>query len=491
MEGHIQLRELNYRYKDSRAWSLQDFSFSIVKGELVVIAGRSGCGKSTLFRCINGLCPHFYEGEMAGSVNLNGEDIAPLRICDISKIAASVFQNPESQFFTTDVLSELVYACENYGISRDEMEKRLGRIVHALSLGHLLDRKLSELSGGEKQKVAIASTLMLGSEVLLLDEPSSNLDFQSIALLKETLSGLKSSGYTILVIEHRLYYLDDICDRLAVIEGGRLLTVYERPSLRAAGNAEFNRQGLRGLHLFQNAALLPEKREKSPLLLVLEGLWFAYEKGIDVLKDLSLSVHAGDRIALLGKNGCGKTTLGKVLCGLRKEQGGRILLNGRELTEKRRSAAASYVMQNVDFQLFGCSVYDDLLLGNERIPDIERRIHVILSELGLSELEAQHPVSLSMGQKQRLVVASSYLLNKRINVFDEPTSGLDWESMKSVCSLIVSVTGKENASIVITHDYEFVLSSCNRVVLMENGRIAKDFYLDGTAELERIFRTDL
>ena len=487
----VRLNDLSYRYKDNAAPTIQNMSFFIKKGEVVVLTGRSGCGKSTLFRCINGLCPHFFEGEKKGNIYLNGKESTPLRICDISRLVASVFQNPESQFFTADVLSDLVYACENYGVPKGEIEMRLNRIASMLSLSPLIGKKISELSGGEKQKVAIASTLMLNADVLLLDEPSSNLDYQSIALLKATLAELKSKGYTIIVIEHRLYYLADVCDRLIVFECGKMSRIYEGATLKAASNDELHLQGLRGLHLFQNSISNPSTEKGSNPLLVLDNLFFGYEKLTNILKGISFSVYPGDRIALIGKNGCGKTTLGKILCGLIKEQQGCIRFMERPLSSRDRNRFASYVMQNVDFQLFGCSVYDDLLLGSERSPNIENRIHSILSLLGLSSLESQHPTTLSMGQKQRLVIAASYLLNKRINVFDEPTSGLDYGNMKNVCDLIESITGNENASIVITHDYEFILSVCNRVILLENGKITRDFPLKDTTVLENIFKEKL
>lgn len=487
----IQIDELKYRYSDSAVWALRDTSLSVGNGELIVLTGKSGCGKSTLFRCINGLCPNFFEGEKAGGVFLMGKEISLMRIGDISKMAASVFQNPESQFFTTDVLSDLVFACENYGISKENIQACMDSVVALLSLEPLLGRKLAELSGGEKQKVAIASALMLNADILLMDEPSSNLDYQSIRLLKDTLAGLKAEGYTIMVIEHRLYYLKDICDRLIVLENGEIVRTYEREALTVSDNNAFHEQGLRGVHLFQNAVRGSHAQNAPNPLLALEGIRFGYQKGTDILQGIDLCVYPGDRIALLGKNGCGKTTMGKILCGLKKERCGSILLNGAPIPSGRRSRAVSYVMQNVDFQLFGCSVFDDLLLGNEKLPDIEPRAHGVLSELGLSEQEKQHPTTLSMGQKQRLVIAAAYLLNKRVNIFDEPTSGLDYDSMMSVCDLIISVTGRENASIVITHDYEFILSACNRVVLLEDGIITEDFPLDNPERLEKIFQNHL
>mgnify|MGYP000886732630 CR=1 FL=1 len=195
------------------------------------------------------------------------------------------------------------------------------------------------------------------------------------------------------------------------------------------------------------------------------------------IQNLSLSIKKGELVVITGKSGCGKTTLGKILCGLKKEQSGTVLLDGRAFPARVRSKTVGYVMQNLDFQLFGCSVYDDLLLGNEALPDKENRIQTVLTKIGLSELQEQHPTTLSMGQKQRLVVAASFLQNKRLTIFDEPTSGLDYGSMQNVCALIDSITGKTNASVIITHDYEFILNTCNRAVLLEDGQIKEDLTL--------------
>lgn len=487
----IRLEELSYRYKDNEFQTIEEVNLSIKRGEFVVISGRSGSGKSTLFRCINGLCPLFFDGEKSGNIYLSGKNITPFRICDISKIVSSVFQNPENQFFTADVLSDLVYACENYGIPKQEIEQRMRDIVSLLSLNNIIERKLSDLSGGEKQKIAIASILMLKTDILLLDEPSSNLDYQSIILLSEVFEKLKASGYTIIVIEHRLFYIKNLCDRLIVMEHGKISGVYEKSELKTMSNDMLHEKGLRGINLFQSVVRDPPKETFNEPLLELKDITFGYKKEREILKGISFSVFPGDKVALLGKNGCGKTTLAKILCGLRKERGGSIYFDGKSLITKDRSKTTSYVMQNVDFQLFGYSVYNDLLLGNEGQTDIERQIQKVLDILHLSDMKEQHPTVLSIGQKQRLVIAASYLLNKRFNVFDEPTSGLDYESMQKVCDLIDSVTGNKNASIVITHDYEFILSVCNRIVLLENGKILKDFPLRDTEQLNVIFKENL
>ena len=476
----INLNDVSYQYNGAAAQAIQHISLSVKKGELAVITGKSGCGKSTLFRCINGLCPRFYEGEIKGRLTLNGNAVAAMSMCALSKSAASVFQNPESQFFTTDVFSDLVYPCENYGIQKEEIERRLKYVTELLSLKPLLNKKLSELSGGEKQKVAIASVLMLDTKIVLMDEPSSNLDCRSVKLLTQMLAQLKSNGYTILIIEHRLHYLAELCDRLIIMENGSIVREYKKDELHIVSNDVFHKQQLRALHLFGNTLTTvptPQPHTKGEPLAALCNIHFAYHKSAEVLKGIDLLIYPGDKIALIGKNGCGKTTLGKILCGLKKEQSGTVLLDGRAFPARVRSKTAGYVMQNVDFQLFGCSVYDDLLLGNEALPDREYRIQTVLAKIGLLELQEQHPTTLSMGQKQRLVVAASFLQNKRLTIFDEPTSGLDYGSMQNVCALIDSITGKTNAAVIITHDYEFILNTCNRAVLLEDGQIKEDLTL--------------
>ncbi|WP_462427315.1 ABC transporter ATP-binding protein [Fusobacterium varium] len=305
----IRLEKLSYRYKDNKFKTIEEVNISIKKGEFVVITGRSGSGKSTLFRCINGLCPLFFDGEKSGNIYLNDKNIAPFRICDISKMVSSVFQNPENQFFTADVLSDLVYACENYGISKQEIEQRMKYIVSLLSLNNIIEKKLSDLSGGEKQKIAIASILMLNTNILLLDEPSSNLDYQSIILLSEILEKLKAGGYTIIVIEHRLFYMKKLCDKLIVMEHGKISGVYGKSELKTMNNDMLHEKGLRGINLFQSVVRDPPKDRFNEPLLELKDITFGYKKEREILKGVSFSVFPGDKVALLGKNGCGDNAI--------------------------------------------------------------------------------------------------------------------------------------------------------------------------------------
>ncbi len=490
----IDLQKAGFQYEKSERKSIHAISCSVRKGEIIVVTGESGCGKSTLLRCINGLCPGFYEGLVDGNIFIMNRNCSDMSVGDISRLVGTVFQNPENQFFTLDVLSDLVFGCENFGIAKAEIERKLDYVVNLLKIKPFLGRKLAELSGGEKQKIAIASALMMETEILLMDEPSANLDYQSIQLLRETIAVLKSRGYTLLIAEHRLYYLNDLIDRLLIMADGTIRQTCSRKQLKSLGDSMLHAQGIRGINLFQHGApliSLNKKRDQGTVLLSLQNISFGYDRKKKILHDISLDIRNGDQVALLGKNGCGKSTLAKVLCGLLNENGGKIVFQGENQPAKKRTQQISYVMQNVDFQLFGCSLYDDLLLGSENIPNVDMKIKEALAKLNLLNMIDDHPMTLSMGQKQRLIIASSYILRKRISIFDEPTSGLDYRSMKTVCSLISSFAGDQNASIVISHDYEFIMNSCNRVVLLENGRIAEDFQLSNRMQLEHIFKERL
>lgn len=485
----INFKNLSYTYLGQETECIKSNSLIAKDGEVVVITGESGCGKSTVLRCINGLGTEFYEGILDGEIIADGHDCLGMHICDISKIVSTVFQNPDNQFFTLDVLSDLVFGCENFSVSREEITERLERIIDLLDIRIFIGRRFSELSGGEKQKIAIASALMLNSKNLLMDEPSASLDYHSIELLGTLVLKLKHAGYTVIIAEHRLYYLKDIIDKLVIMKDGTIKEKYYKDEITRLDDSTLHELGIRGINIFENPySNLYFKTRSNPMeIATLSNVSFYYKSDKKVLKSIDLQIYQGDRIAIIGKNGSGKTTLAKLISGLCKEKSGVILFNGKRESAKKRSEKVSYVMQNVDFQIFGSSVYNDLLLGNETRDEIDSKIHTILNSLNLSDSINDHPMTLSIGQKQRLIVASSCILNKQLSIFDEPTSGLDYKNMKSVCEAIKFYVGENNASIIITHDYEFILNSCNRVILLEDGYITEDFRLYDCKKLRKIF----
>lgn len=323
----IDLQNVGFCYKGKERKSIKENSIFISKGEVVVITGESGCGKSTLLRCINGLCPILYEGIPEGEIFITNKKRSEMNIGDISQIVSTVFQNPENQFFTLDVLSDMVFSCENFGIAKEDIVRKLHYVVDLLQIEHLLDKQFSELSGGEKQKIALASALMLETQILLMDEPSANLDYQSIQLLRETILTLKSIGYTILISEHRLYYLKDICDKLFIMADGSVKQKYCGEQLVSLGDSFLHEQGIRGINLFQSdiGSNIYNKAHSQKILLSLQNISFAYGSEKKLLQNINIDIRSGDRIALLGKNGSGKSTLAKIICGLRKENSGQIV----------------------------------------------------------------------------------------------------------------------------------------------------------------------
>lgn len=473
----VEFQNASFQYDDTDGDGISDINLHIKKGEFVLLAGRSGCGKTTITRCINGLIPHFYQGNLRGSILLKGEEVKKLRLNEISKTVGSVFQDPRSQFFTTDTVSEVAFACENAAILKEDLIERVDRSIRELGIWHLRGKSLFELSSGERQRVAIASVYALSPEVYVFDEPSANLDGDATRELAGTLLFLKKQGATVIIAEHRLYYLRDLIDSVVYLERGKITKVYSRKEFLNLGNGDLESMGLRCLY---QEHLVPSGRsqEKSaePLLRV-EGIGFRYKKTDPVLSNISFNAYAGDIIGMIGENGAGKSTLAELLCGLLKEKSGAVILDGRRRAPNRRIPKSYFIMQDSEYQLFSESVKEELLLGMADLPAASERAESVLAMLDLTQYKERHPASLSGGQKQRVVIAAAYMRNIRTVIFDEPTSGLDGENMKRVSRLIRKMSEKGMAVFVITHDYELLLSVCQRVLHVKNGKIADDFLL--------------
>lgn len=494
----IELREVTFRYGASTEPSVRSFDLSVAPGEFVVLCGRSGCGKTTVTRLVNGLAPRFFEGELEGSVRLDGCALDELSMDEIVMRVGSVFQDPRSQFFTTDATSEIAFTCENLGMGRGELLERVARSSRELGADELLERSIFELSSGEKQRIAMASAHAHEPRVYVLDEPSANLDPDATAQLASVLGVLKQRGATIVVSEHRLGYLLDMLDRAVVIEQGENASELSAGELASLGEKDRARWGLRDPHADSRAvaevgsgprgecrmrgseeavrrnAALETGVARSPFLLEIDGLAFSYRRGAPVFDGVSFTAQAGDVIALVGRNGAGKSTLASVLCGLKKQAGGSIRLEGAELNAKRRRAASCFIMQDADYQLFAESVADELELGAGDAPDIGARVDKALAQLGLTEVGARHPASLSGGQKQRVTIGCALTRDSDLVFFDEPTSGLDGENMRRVGSLIRDLANAGKIVFVITHDFELVEECCTRTLRLADGCIVED-----------------
>ncbi len=477
----ITIENVSFSYQDAEADGIQNVSLHMEKGECLLLCGRSGCGKSTLTRLINGLVPHFYSGTLAGSVRVAGMDITQVPMHVIGEKVGSVFQNPRSQFFNVDTDSEIVFGLENLAFPVDEIRRRFEQTTRDLKLEKILGRSIFKLSGGEKQKIAFASVYALSPDVYVLDEPSSNLDVHAIAELSELLKMLKHQGKTIVIAEHRLYYLKDIVDRIVYLEKGRIAGEYTGTDFLEMSSSTRASKGLRAMDLMGIQLPAVKAQPRTPVLEI-RDVTLNYDKTI-IMKDIQITASYGDIIGVIGKNGAGKSTFSQTLCGLHKEFSGFFLWNGSPMSPKQRLKLSYMVKQDVNYQLFAASVEEECSLGSNN-PD-EGKIEEVLKGMSLYEYRQRHPMSLSGGQKQRTAVAVSQLCNKKIIIFDEPTSGLDFGSMVEVSKLMEELAAAGKVIFVVTHDYELITKVCNRMICFADGKV-KDNLVVGTETARRL-----
>ena len=485
----IQFQNVSFQYNETDGNGIYNINVCIKKGEFVLLSGRSGCGKTTFTRCVNGLIPHFYEGSLNGRVLLKGNNVSGMKLNEIAETVGSVFQNPRSQFFTTDTVSEVAFACENASIPQKELIARVNKSMKELNIEHLKDKSLFELSGGERQRVAIASVHALSPEIYVFDEPSANLDARATEELMQALLLLKKKGATVIISEHRLYYLRDLIDKVIYMENGQIVKEYSRAEFLCLTDTDFVSMGLRCLYQEKLSPLhYFQQRTGTPLLSV-EHIDFNYKKNDAVLSDISFEGNKGEIIGIIGNNGEGKSTLAQLLCGLIKEQNGKILISSEKMSPRKRIGQSYFIMQDSEYQLFSESVEDELTLGMEKNPETLSRVEEVLAMLDLEEYRERHPASLSGGQKQRVVIAAAYMRNLKIVVFDEPTSGLDLENMMRVGGLIQKMAERGAVVFVITHDYELLLDTCQRILYLQNGRLVDDFVLTPAVlpQIKKIF----
>ena len=457
----ISIDHVSFGYGETQE-TLSQVSTVIAPGECVLLCGASGCGKTTVTKLINGLIPAFTPGcRLEGRVEVDGLDPGTTPMYELARKVGSVFQNPKSQFFNLDTDSELAFGLENEGRPPEEIRRRVADTVEALHLQELQRRSIFSLSGGQKQLLAFGSVYAMGPEVFVLDEPTANLDQDAIARLHDQIACLKHQGRTVVIAEHRLYFLTDLIDRALYLRDGVLERTFTREQFCALTDGEREALGLRTL--IPAGCTLPAAAPAGAKEgLSVEGLTCAYRKEPPVFQALSFSARPGEVVAITGPNGVGKTTLSRCLCGLIREQAGQIALNGRPLNRKKRQKAAFCVMQDVNHQLFSDSVWGECRMSAPDVPD--STLKGVLDSLYLLPFRERHPMSLSGGQKQRLAVATALLSEKPILIFDEPTSGLDYARMVEVSGVIRSLAQQGRIVLVVTHDQEFLQRACDRVL---------------------------
>ena len=494
----IDVASLSFSYVSEltgdRVEALKDVDLSADAGSLTLVCGASGCGKSTLMKALTGLVPQMTPGELGGVVRINGRNLADVALTDVGHLCSSVFQNPRTQFFCDTVAEELAFCGENYGRERATLRQQSERAAKLMGISHLMERKLTTLSGGQLQKVALACALASGAPVLLADEPTSNLDPAAISEVREALKVLKEQGLTIVVVEHRLHFLRDLADQVLLMEGGRVTRRWSGAEFFSMGQAQRRSLGLRTLvdpgppetwvgqvkegrqekqtgrqekqvGRQEKQVGRQEKREATPsqIRLSCRGLSFAYGAS-PVFEGLDADFPAGQITCIAGANGVGKTTLVRVLCGLAAPSSGSISMDGVPASRKTRRSACALVMQDTGRQLFSDTLAGELTIGASHASG--QSGEQLLADFDLANLGERHPLSLSGGQKQRLVIAAARATGRPIVILDEPTSGVDARHLDSITATLRRIADEGAAVVVVTHDGEFAAACADRLITL-------------------------
>ena len=490
---------LSFRYRTRPDLAIRDVSVRLKPGELLLVAGSSGCGKTTLARCINGLIPRSYKGERSGSVTIHGREISDLSLVEISQVIGTLLQDPERQIVATNVVAEIAFGPENLGLPRKEILARVDQAIARLNIEHLRSRDTFTLSGGEKQKVALAGLLAMRPSILLLDEPLASLDPASAYEALGVFRSLADEGATIILIEHRvedalqaqpdrmLYMTDGETRYLGAVKKLPPEINYREVKLPASWVVQCVGQSRETPKVLRPSASLSTEGQ---LLVAFEDVSFAYGEGPLVLRDINLQIRRGDLIAVLGPNGAGKSTLVKHAIGLLKPTRGRVLLEGkdtRETTVAHNARSVGYVFQSPTHMLFAPTVREELAFGPGNLgyppEETQRNVEESIAAVNLSGLENYPPLGLSFGQQKRTTIAAVLAMRSKIMIMDEPTAGQDYANytrfMETLCGVAVEggaslLTRNFAATLFITHDLDLAVTYANRVLLLGEGRIVAD-----------------
>lgn len=498
----IEVTNITYSYPDMEGSVFEGLSLSIPQGSFTLVVGPSGSGKSTLLKCLNGLVPHFTGGTIQGRIRVAGRDPVSLGPQGMSDCVGFVFQDPEAQFVVDEVEGELAFAMENMGLPEMVMRRRVEEVLDQLSIAPLRGRRISTLSGGERQRVAIGAALTLQPEILVLDEPTSQLDPQGAEEVLTHLQKLNQDlGLTIVLAEHRLERVLQYADQVLYLPGDSRSPLYGTPRevmahaelappLVALGKAlgweplpltiKEGREFVRGLGKAAGSQEnegrpQPSIRFGAPVIEV-EDLWFAYD-GLEALRSIDLTIRAGEIVALMGRNGSGKTTLLKNLVGLLRPQEGRVKLFGGDIRHRETQDIArqvGYVPQDPNALLFADTVRDEVIFTrrSHNLP-LEGPLDV-LRRLNLESLADAYPRDLSAGERQRVALAAIIAADPRVLLLDEPTRGMDYPQKRALARFLREQQKRGRTTMLATHDVELVAQVGDRVVLLGDGQVVVD-----------------
>ena len=511
----IEFKDFSFQYRVQAEPTVKNINLSIFEGEKVLIVGPSGSGKSTLAHCINGLVPFFYDGIVTGQLNINGNDATKMNIFELSKIVGTVLQDPDSQFIGLTVGEDIAFKLENYCISQDEMIDRVDKSAELVDIKKELYSSPYKLSGGQKQRVTLAGVTVDDVKILLFDEPLASLDPATGESAIELIDKMqKQNNKTAIIIEHRL---EDVLhcdvDRVIVMDKGEIIAdttideIIRKDILRKVGireplyltalryadceiNDTLKLKNIETLELgeykeklkdwYENIEVYESDENQNPIL-ELDNICFSYNNEKQILKNVSFKINKGDMAAIVGRNGAGKSTISKLVCGFYKPTSGRILFDGKDMVDytiKERSEKIGFVMQNPNQMISKTMVYDEVAFGLKirglSDSEIKERVYETLRICGLYGYRNWPISALSFGQKKRVTIASILVLNPDMIILDEPTAGQDFKHYTEIMEFLVDLNKKGVTILMVTHDMHLMLEYTNKVIVLSEGEKIAD-----------------
>jgi len=501
----IEFKDFGFKYRVQAEQTLKNINLAIYEGEKVLIVGPSGSGKSTLAHCLNGLVPFYYSGEMSGSLKIDGEDVSNKNIFELSQIVGTVLQDPDSQFIGLTVAEDIAFKLENYCIKQNEIIEKVSKSAKLVNMDKELNASPYKLSGGQKQRVTLAGVTVDDVKVLLFDEPLASLDPATGKSAMELIDSIqRESNKTVVIIEHRL---EDVLhcnvDRIIVMDKGEIVAdttpneiletdiltkvgVREPLYLTALKYANCDAKDIKDTkdkitNWYNNCEVVNHNNEGQPIL-EMKNVTFSYTEEKQILSNVSFKVNKGDMVSIVGRNGAGKSTISKLICGFFKPTSGQILFDGEDLenkTIKERSQKIGFVMQNPNQMISKTMIFDEVAFGL-RIrgldeSEIKQRVDETLKICGLYGYRNWPISALSYGQKKRVTIASILVMNPEVIILDEPTAGQDFKHYTEIMEFLVELNKQGITIIMITHDMHLMLEYTNNVIVLSNGqKIADD-----------------
>ena len=526
MEYNIKFNQVSFNYAGSETPALDGINLEIKPGEIVLITGPAGSGKTTLCSCINGLIPHYHEGELNGEVTIGEYNSKNVRVGGLASIVGMVFQDPESQLVTNTVEDEVAFGPENFGITRKKINKRVKKALAATRMAGYEEREPHSLSGGEQQACVIAATYSMHPDIYVLDEPLANLDPQGRMKVLQLIADIASDfGKTMIIVEHALEEILPYVDRVLVMDKGKIVrdstvaevleagdikSVFKRPAitrlaeiLHISGNPLKPEELISKIKQSYKPKKIKETFEhkrgngKGDVVIEMDHVTHCYEEGVDALFDVSLSIRQGEFVALLGRNGSGKTTLVSHLIGLLHPTNGKVIVSGKDTAETPTHILAKeigFCFQNPNHQIVSFTVQDEMTFGLKahEIDESEYKDRIVkaLKIVNMEEYANAEMFDLGKGQKQRIALASVLTLEPKFLIIDEPTTGQDPEMTDEIFEIIKKLNESGTTVLVITHKVDYAAMFAERAIVLNHGRVAFDGPIDDLLLDEKLMQAN-